>query len=388
MSAPKPCGDLNAFDWHCLIDLPPVCSDLEFASAQLAGKSVLVTGAGGSIGSALTKAIASCSPSRLVLLDTSERGLYEIDRDLLQMESAAGHVSILGSVCDRDLLSSVFEQNLPQVVFHAAAFKHVPLMERNPFAAIANNALGAFLLTQVATSHDTECLVLVSTDKAVDPVSLMGASKRIAELILLALQHTSGTRMRAVRLGNVLGSQGSVVPLFLEQIARGGPVTVTHSDARRYFITVQQAVHALLSALSPEWMEVILVPALGTQTRVVDLARHLIATFGNPELPAQIAFMALRPGDKMEEALISSRETWMADGAGDAHVGGLRPVHSPALALLDLDAAMDELRESLLRRDLGRMMQAVLRLVPEYRPGSLLSGEVERTVRAVEGARA
>jgi FlaA1/EpsC-like NDP-sugar epimerase len=388
MSARKPCRDLNEFDWHRLIDLPPICSDLQFASAQLAGKSVLVTGAGGSIGSALTKAIASCSPSRLVLLDTSERGLYEIDRELLEMESAGEHVSVLGSVCDQDLLSSVFEQNLPQVVFHAAAFKHVPLMERNPFAAIANNALGAFLLAQAAATHATECLVLVSTDKAVDPVSLMGASKRIAELILLALQHTCGTQLRAVRLGNVLGSQGSVVPLFLEQIARGGPVTVTHSNAQRYFITVQHAVHALLSALSPEWTEVVLVPALGTQTRVVDLARHLIVTCGNPELPAQIAFMALRPGDKMEEALISSRETWMADGTGVAPGSGLHPVHSPAPALLDLEAAMDELRESLLRRDLSRMMQAVLRLVPEYRPSSLLSGEVERTVWAVEGAQA
>jgi FlaA1/EpsC-like NDP-sugar epimerase len=374
MSAPKPCNNLNEFDWHRLIDLPPACSDLQFASAQLVGKSVLVTGAGGSIGSALAKSLASYSPSRLVLLDTSEHGLYEIDRDLLQMESATDHVAVVGSVCAPDLLSSLFEQNLPQVVFHAAAFKHVPLMERNPFAAMANNALGTYLLARAAASHGTECLVLVSTDKAVDPVSLMGVSKRTAELVLLALQQTCSTRMRAVRLGNVLGSQGSVVPLFLEQIARGGPVTVTHSDAQRYFITVQHAVHALLSALSSEWTDSILVPALGAQTRVVDLARFLIATCSDPELPAQIAFTGLRPGDKMEEALISSREAWKIDGVGSIAAGGLRPVHSPAPALLDLEAAMDELCESLCRRDLSRMMHAVLRLVPEYQPSSLLCG--------------
>ena len=388
MSAPKSCSDPNDIDWHRLIDLPPTCSDLQPGSSDLEGKSVLVTGAGGSIGSALARAIASCSPRRLVLLDTSEHGLYEIDRDLLQIKSAAGHVSVVGSVCDQDLLSSLFEQNMPQIVFHAAAFKHVPLMEQNPFAAIANNSLGTYSLAQASASHGTECMVLVSTDKAVDPVSLMGASKRIAELVLLTLQPTCGTRMRAVRLGNVLGSKGSVVPLFLEQIARGGPVTITHPDAQRYFFTVEQAVHALLSALSPGWTESILVPALGAQTRVVDLVQHLIAAFGDTEIATPIAFTELRPGDKMEEALISSRETWKTDEFGDATAGSLYPVHSPAPALLDLNAEMHELRESLRRRDLRRMMRAVLELVPEYQPSKMLSGAVERAAWAVESARA
>lgn len=377
MSAPKPRRDLNDIDWHRLIDLPPPCSDPQLGFAELEGKSVLVTGAGGSIGSALAKAITSGSPSRLVLLDTSEHGLYEIDRNLLQIESAAGHLSVLGSVCDQDLLSRLFEQNLPQIVFHTAAFKHVPLLERNPFAAISNNAVGTYLLAQAAASHGTECMVLVSTDKAAGPASLMGASKRIAELVLLAMQQTCSTRMRTVRLGNVLGSQGSVVPLFLEQIARGGPVTVTHPDVQRYFITVQQAVQALVSALLPEWTESILVPAFGAQTRVVDLAQRLIAAYGNPETPTQISFTELRSGDKMEETLISRRETWKTDGVGDVSVGGLRPVHSPATALLDLEAAMDEIRESLRRRDLSRMMHAVLHLVPEYQPSSLLPDEVD-----------
>ena len=366
--------DLDGFDWHRLIDLPSDSSDAELPSKQLAGKSVLVTGAGGSIGSALAKSIVPYSPSRLLLLDTSEHGLYEIDRDLKRIESATERISIVGSVCDQDLLASLFEQNQPQVVFHAAAFKHVPLMEQNPFAAIANNALGTYLLARAAVLHGTGSLVLVSTDKAVDPVNLMGVSKRIAELVLLVLQQTCSTRMRAVRLGNVLGSQGSVVPLFLEQIAKGGPVTVTHPDAQRYFITVQHAVHALLSALSPELMDSIVVPVLGVQTRIVDLAYQLIATFGNPEFPVQIRFTTLRPGDKMEEALISSRETWKSDEDGSITIGGLRPVRSPAPALLELEAAIDELCESLRRRDLIKMMHAVRRLVPEYQPSSQLYG--------------
>ena len=374
MSVPKTSSDLNDIDWYRLIDLPPVCSDPQFASGQLTGKTVLVTGAGGSIGSALAKAIVSHSPGRLVLLDTSEHGLYEIDRDLVQTGSATEQIPVVGTVCDQDLLSSLFEQNRPQVVFHAAAFKHVPLMERNPFAVVANNALGTYLLARTAASYGAECMVLVSTDKAVDPVSLMGVSKRIAELVLLTLQPTCNTRMRAVRLGNVLGSQGSVVPLFLEQIARGGPVTVTHNDARRYFITVEHAVHSLLSASLPEFAESILVPEFGAQIRIVDLARRLIATFGNPELPVQIEFTALRPGDKMEEALICSCETWRANKIGSATTGALRPVHSPTSSVPDLEAAMDELCESLRRRDLNRMMHVVRQVVPEYQPRSPISG--------------
>jgi FlaA1/EpsC-like NDP-sugar epimerase len=367
MSVPKSCSHLNEVDWHHLLDLTPVCSDLQFAASQLAGKNVLVTGAGGSIGSSLVKSIVACSPNRLVLLDSSEHALYKIDRDLRQVVSSTEYVSIVGTICDEDLLSGLFAQNLPHVVFHAAAFKHVPLMERNPFAAIANNALGTYLLTRTAIAHGAECMVLLSTDKAVDPVSIMGVSKRIAEIVFLALQPTCSTRMKAVRLGNVLGSQGSVVPLFLEQIARGSPVTVTHPDAQRYFITVQQAVQALLSALSPEMTEVILVPALGAQIRIVELARRLIATYGNPEVSTPIAFTALRPGDKMEESLISSRETWKTNEIGACIANGLRAIHSPAAALTDLEAAMDELRESLRPRDLSRMMRAVLQLVPEYR---------------------
>jgi FlaA1/EpsC-like NDP-sugar epimerase len=164
------------------------------------------------------------------------------------------------------------------------------------------------------------------------------------------------------------------VPLFLEQIARGGPVTVTHADARRYFITVEHAVHALLSASLPEFAESILVPEFGAQIRIVDLARRLIATFGNPELPVQIEFTALRPGDKMEETLISSCETWKANEIGSATTGGLRPVHSPTSSLPNLEAAMDELCESLRRRDLNRMMHVVRQVVPEYQPGGPISG--------------
>lgn len=203
------------------LELAPV--DLQSRAPLLADKSILVTGAGGSIGATLAKSIASCAPSRLILLDASEHRLYEIDRDLRQLEDLVEHVSTLGSVCDHGLMSALFDQYQPQIVFHAAAFKHVPLLEQNPFAAIANNVLATYLVAQAAISHRAEHLILVSTDKAVDPLSLMGASKRIAELILLTLQQGVATRMRAVRLGMYSAPRAAWCLYFLIKLTAVAP---------------------------------------------------------------------------------------------------------------------------------------------------------------------
>ena len=341
---------MQAIPWEPFLSRTRLVLDHAQTAATLENKRILVTGAGGWIGSALTAALAAFAPSRLILLEASERNLYEIDAAL---PSDVPHVSVLGSILQSGLLAEIFERYSPQVVYHAAAFKHVPLMEQNPFAAIENNALGTSLLVKAAERHATEQVILLSTDKAVDPVSIMGASKRIAEMVVL------GARRKAVRLGNVLGSEGSIVPLFLKQIASGVPVTVTHAAARRYFLTTADAVTLLLHAASAG--PGILVPELGEPIKVEALARYLIQTTSST---ATVIFSQLRPGDKMCEVLLSKRESYVTNG------GLLRQVASPCMA--DLDDVLQQLQKACLERSLEQLLQAVTRAVPEYEPGELL----------------
>jgi FlaA1/EpsC-like NDP-sugar epimerase len=250
-------------------------------------------------------------------------------------------------------------------------------MESNPFSVVANNAIGTHVLAETAARFGCEQMVMVSTDKAVDPLSLMGVSKRIAELVMLAPQ-TGMMRRKTVRLGNVLGSSGSVVPLFQRQIARGGPVTVSHPDVRRYFMTITETVEALLYALRPGCREGLLVPELGDRIRVLDLAKYMIAERCTElkglgrlgEIP--IVFTALRPGDKMEESLISARESY----AGGTE-GLLRAVHSPAPDADELAAGVERVRQAVTKRNLGHLIQEVLRLVPEYQPSILLREQMQ-----------
>lgn len=326
------------------------------------GKHLLVTGAGGSIGSALAQTLAQANPAELVLLDSAEAALYEITQTL----EASNPVAVLASVTDSAALEHIFSRHRPQIIFHAAALKHVPLMEANPFAVMSTNALGTKALAAAAARHNCEQLVMVSTDKAADPLSLMGASKRIAELIRLA----SNTQMRtkSVRLGNVLGSSGSVVPLFLDQIARGGPVTVTHHEARRYFMTITETVDALLTAISPTCPSGVLAADPGPSIRILDLARHLIALSNNPD--THIEFTALRPGDKLEESLLSVSETFTKD-SGDL----LRLIQSPAPEPATFETAMRKLQSSIAERNLPLLVEAVQRIVPKYQPSQLLRSQ-------------
>jgi FlaA1/EpsC-like NDP-sugar epimerase len=369
----------NDLNWDQLTGRERIICDSQNGSVNLAGKRVLVTGAAGFIGGALAKAISLSAPEQLVLLDSSEQGLYEMERSPMRDKEASRTATVLGNICDPYLLPAVFQQYKPQIIFHAAAFKHVPIMERNPFAAIANNALGTYDLAKVVASHGCEQMILVSTDKAADPLSLMGASKRIAEMILLTPQ--SGlTRRKVVRLGNVLGSPGSVVPIFLDQIASGGAVTVTHADARRYFMTDREAADALVCATSSEFGDGVFIPQLGEPIRILDLAMRLIET-RKQELhnTPKILFTALRPGDKLEEVLISQSESWGEETLTNYAENTLRPVVSPVIPAKDLDDAMDDLRSSLQRRDLHDMLRTVLRLVPEYQPSELISAHLNAT---------
>jgi FlaA1/EpsC-like NDP-sugar epimerase len=358
--------------WEGFLDRPPLALDQAQAAASLQGKRILISGAGGWIGSALTRGIAEFAPKQLVLLEAAERNLYEIDTALRQLPCPIQPVSVLGSVSHPVLLDELFRRYRPQIVYHAAAFKHVPLMEQNPFAAVENNAIGTNLLVQAALANtETEQLILLSTDKAVDPVSIMGVSKRIAELAMLA-PRTATVRMKAVRLGNVLGSEGSIVPLFLKQILSGQPVTVTHREVRRYFLTAEDAVTLLLHAASAKTPQGILVPELGEPLRVEALARHLM--HGSDQVP--IIFTQLRPGDKMCEALLSDRESYAprAD-AGEP----LRAVRSPCLAATVLDEILRQLQQACRERSLEQLLAAVLRAVPEYQPSALMLAASERT---------
>jgi len=350
--------------WDRLITLSSPADWQLLGSKSLTGRRVLITGAGGSIGSALSHATASSSPASLTLLDSSENGLYQVDRSLHEA-GLRNHVSLLGSVCDSNGLAHALTAHRPEIIFHAAALKHVPLMERNPFAAIENNSFGTLTLAHAAIAHKVEQIVLVSTDKAVESHSIMGASKRIAELILLSL--AGSTRMKVARMCNVIGSQGSVLPLFLEQIASGGPVTVTHADVRRYFITLNDTVRALINALDVASTRVLLLPNVSPAVRILDLARYLIALH---QSPAAIEFTGLRPGDKLSEQLISNREALRAKDELDG--SGLRAINSPMLSMEELDTALEILRHALRKHDVEALLHAIKALVPEYQPSSLI----------------
>jgi FlaA1/EpsC-like NDP-sugar epimerase len=362
-----PAGNSAAEDWESFLKRAPLVRDHAQAAASLRGKRILITGAGGWIGSALTRAVAEFAPQQLVLLEASERNLYEIDTALRQLHYPIEHTSVLGSVSHPVLVAEIFRRYRPQIVYHAAAFKHVPLMEQNPFSAIENNTIATNLLVQTAAIHETEQLILLSTDKAVEPVSIMGASKRIAELILLAPRFAP-TRMKAVRLGNVLGSEGSIVPLFLKQILSGQPVTVTHRDVRRYLLPTEDAITLLLFASSAGGATGILVPKLGEPVPVEALARYLMAN-GSANGQVPVVFTQLRPGDKMCEALISGRESYVADADAERL---LHAVNSPCLPSAVLDEILQQLQQACRERSLGRLLAAVLRAVPEYQPSALL----------------
>jgi FlaA1/EpsC-like NDP-sugar epimerase len=349
--------------WESFLHRPQLFLDRAQVEPWLTGKRVLITGAGGWIGSALTRAVAEFKPERIVLLEAAERNLYELELALRCLPVSIHYV--LGSVSDPTLLTEIFRRFRPELVYHAAAFKHVPMMEQNPFAAIENNAVGTSFLMRAALRQGTEQLILVSTDKAVEPVSMMGASKRLAELILLA-RIGMGTRMKSIRLGNVFGSAGSIVPLFRQQIQSGGPVTVTDPDVRRYFVTREDAVTLLLFAASMENSQGILVPELGEPVLVRAVAEYLIAEASTGRKPA-IVFTQLRPGDKMCEALLSGRESYTASPDSP-----LRSIAGPAIPAQALDEILEQLQQACRERSLARLLAAVMRAIPEYQPSTVI----------------
>ena len=300
---------LRAVELDDLLGRDPVELDDAALHSFLDGKTVLVTGAGGSIGSELCRQIARYAPARIVLLESSEFALYSIEREFRDRLPHAQIAAVIGDTKDIRRVGEVFARHRPQVVFHAAAYKHVPLMEEeNAFEAVANNVLSTVTVARAAQRAGVSKFVLISTDKAVNPANVMGASKRLAEMVCQALQDAGRTQLVIVRFGNVLGSTGSVVPRFREQIARGGPVTVTHPDIQRYFMSIPEATQLVLQAGAMGKGGEIFVLDMGEPVRIVDLARQMIRLSGLAEDDVRIEYTGLRPGEKLYEEPLADVE--------------------------------------------------------------------------------
>lgn len=292
-----------------LLGREPVHLDNKNINSLIKNKTVLVTGGGGSIGSELCRQIVKYDPKRLVILDIYENNLYDIEMELRAEYPKLNLEAIVASVRDKARLNNVFETYKPEIVFHAAAHKHVPLMEKSPLEAIKNNVFGTYNVVNCADEYGVEKFVLISTDKAVNPTNIMGASKRVCEMIVQAKNKVSNTEYAAVRFGNVLGSNGSVIPLFKKQIERGGPVTVTHKDITRFFMTIPEAVQLILQAVTYAKGGEIFVLDMGEPVKIYDLAVSLIKLLGyepNADIPIEIT--GLRPGEKLYEEILMSEE--------------------------------------------------------------------------------
>ncbi len=325
-------------------------------------RTILVTGAGGSIGSELCRQIAKFAPSRLVLFEQSEFNLYQMEQEFHEVYPGVPVTCIIGDVKNQKRIDTVFERFRPQLVFHAAAYKHVPLMESgNAWETVRNNVLGTRVVASAAVGHGADKFVMVSTDKAVNPTNVMGASKRLAEIVCQRMQGNGTTRFVVVRFGNVLGSTGSVIPKFRKQIEAGGPITVTHPDVTRYFMSIPEAAQLVLQAGLMGQGGEIFVLDMGEPVRIVDLARDMIRLSGLAEQEVDIEFVGLRPGEKLFEELLCDGETTLATPHPKLRIAKSRPVSSHCDGELDawLDSPDDKSDEA---------VRNILRArVPEYR---------------------
>ncbi len=367
---------VRAIEADDLLGREPVQLDEAGIAGLVSGKTVLVTGAGGSIGSELCRQLARYGPARLVLYELSEFALYQIEQQLVELHPRLPLVRLMGDVKDLAHLRSTFAGQRPQLVFHAAAFKHVPLMEDdNAWAALRNNTLGTYRAALAAAEAGVERFVLISTDKAVNPTNVMGASKRAAEMVLSQLSGQGfATRFSAVRFGNVLGSSGSVIPKFKEQIARGGPITVTHPDITRYFMTISEAARLVLQAAALAETGQVYVLDMGEPVKIAELARDLIRLSGHRTDEIGIVFSGLRPGEKLFEELLADADQTIASAHPQLRIAQLR-THTDAVWLDDLLAWL----QGPPQLDAASQLRQRLRhFVPEYAAGSSARGVVDR----------
>jgi FlaA1/EpsC-like NDP-sugar epimerase len=368
--APRPVAThkLNIAD---LLGRPTVSLDTPELQRFLAGKNVLVTGAGGSIGSEICRQSMKFCPRRMILLDQAENNLFEIDRELRHRWVGAELVPVIADICDARRIAHVFETCRPEVVFHCAAHKHVPMMESNPGEAIKNNVFGTRVVADAARDAGSASFVMVSTDKAVNPTSVMGAAKRCAELYIQSLNtQECRTRFVAVRFGNVLGSSGSVVPIFQKQIEAGGPVTVTHPQMKRYFMTIAEASQLVMQAGAIGHGGEIFILDMGKPMKILSLAKELIRRNGlKPGKDIAIEFSGIRPGEKLYEELSCADEQTRPTSHSKIRVWQL-PRATPQQV-----EKMVQLLGAITNSGKGEVVQALSQCVPEYQ-----SGEIEKPV--------
>jgi FlaA1/EpsC-like NDP-sugar epimerase len=370
--------ELRDLDLNDLLGRAPVNSDQSICERLIKEKAVLITGAGGSIGSELCRQILSLHPGRLILVEMSEIALYSIDQELTQTSRLGGHnveiVALLGNASNYERMREVMRCYGVQVVFHAAAYKHVPIVEQNVIEGLRNNVLSTLSMAEAAQSTGVETFVLISTDKAVNPVNVMGATKRLSELVLQALQaRSSATRFCMVRFGNVLGSSGSVVPLFHEQIMRGGPITVTHPDIIRYFMTIPEASQLVVLAGSMGTGGDVFVLDMGEPVHIDRLARRMVRLMGlavrdseNPAGDIEIQYTGLRGAEKLyEELLIGSNV------ASTEHPRIMRATEH-FIEWDILKELLDELQVSMSTYDCDAAVAILARAVVEYNPGDII----------------
>lgn len=333
-----------------LLGRNPVKININEVALYLTDKTVLITGGGGSIGSELCRQVAKFNPKKLIIFDISENNIYDIDLELKKSLRKIEVVSVIGSIRDTSKLRQVFHQYRPDVVFHSAAHKHVPLMEFNPEEAVKNNVFGTRNVAKIADEFGVERFVMISTDKAVNPTNIMGATKRVAEMIVQQIDGQSKTKFVAVRFGNVLGSRGSVTPLFKKQITEGGPVTVTHPEITRYFMTIPEASQLVIQAAVLGKGGEVFVLDMGKSVKIMDLAKDMIKLSGlKIGKDIEIEITGLRPGEKLYEELLSDKEgTWATK-------------HERILI-----ARLDEVDANLLEQSLEQMEQAIVFSIPNY----------------------
>ncbi len=346
-----------------LLGRDPVKLDTAGLREWLGGRTVLVSGAGGSIGSELCRQVACYRPQRIVLLDSSEFSLYTIEQEFLRRIPGIAIHPVIGDVRDALRMQQLISIFRPAVIFHAAAYKHVPLMEsENSWQAVLNNVLGTRVLAECAIAHDVEKFVLISTDKAVNPTNVMGATKRLAELVCQSLQQRGGTRFVIVRFGNVLGSTGSVIPKFREQIAAGGPVTVTHPDITRFFMSIPEAVQLVMQAGLMGGGGEIFVLDMGEPVKIADLARDMIRLSGFDENDIKITYTGLRPGEKLYEETLAADENSLPTPHAKLRVARARPARKDLPAQLEPWLARAELPDD------AAVREELSQWVPEYKP--------------------
>ena len=366
---------LSPFEVSDLIGRPVQDLDIDLVRRQIKGRRVLITGAGGSIGSEIARQIYRLNPSAIILIDNSEYNLYQINRSLIN--EFAGKIKCnlqLIDVCDEKTMEIAFERLKPDIVFHAAAFKHVPMGESNPIEMLKNNVIGTKNVVKLALKHKIKSLTFISTDKAVDPCNIMGASKRIGEMIIRAAATEAKISISAVRFGNVLDSAGSVLPLFEEQIAMGGPVTVTHSDVERYFMTAEEASRLVLQATALNENQTrkdasIYILEMGNPVKISHLARQLIRLRGLvPDRDIKIKYTGLRPGEKITETLMNHDESLES-----TYINGIKRLTEEMYTPVDMRDSVRQLIKALNEHDEVKVKSALFTLLPEFTPNGSLS---------------